>query len=71
VLENDAKGRSRTGISFPIPLDFGGKRTEQRKAKDNNDNADDATYELISEILVIRRNLDAGFPGNIEKPELE
>lgn len=69
VIENDNdndKSGSMSGFNVPIPFDFGGK---QRKPGEVDDNPDDVNHVPIYEILVIRRNLKGGFPGNAEQPD--
>ncbi|MAD79668.1 MAG: zf-HC2 domain-containing protein [Pirellulaceae bacterium] len=66
LVPNETKrGESATGFSFPIPLDFGGNQPKQGIA---NDETVEDSGEPVYEILVIRRNLNRGFPENAQKP---
>jgi len=64
LLENNKSGGPTTGLNVPLPFDFGGGQPKRDGAIGDalNANADPDTTDPIYEILVIRRNLQAGFP---------
>ncbi len=60
VLDGETNSGSLGGFNFPIPLNLGGQPARPAPAAD--DDAQNADGDLLSELVIIRRNLVDGFP---------